>query len=237
MKSAVPHKYAILSDIHANLEALNAVLADAREQNCTHHAFLGDYVGYCADPKACLDIVREMKAPCIKGNHDEYSSTALPLTDFNPHAAHAIEWTRKQLTDDDRLWLRSLPYTLPIESFTIVHATLDQPQRWQYAFDTLAASSSLRCQSAQLCFFGHIQIPLAFIRDGAQVKGGTYSKFKVDPGKKYFINPGAVGQPRDGIPKASYAIYDLNNQAIELRRVDFDIQETQRKIRIAGLGR
>ena len=235
MKSAIPHKYAILSDIHANLEALNAVLADAREQNCTHHAFLGDYVGYNADPRACLDIVRAMNAPCVKGNHDGYSSTDMPLTDFNPHAARGIEWTRKQLNDDDRLWLRSLPYTLKIENFAIVHATLNQPQLWQYAFDTLAAAASFQFQQVGLCFFGHTHFPLVFIRDGAQVKGGSYSKFKIDPTRKHFINPGAVGQPRDGISKASYVIYDLTNQNIELRRVDYDIQETQRKIHNAGL--
>jgi predicted phosphodiesterase len=109
-------KYAIIADVHANLEALNAVLADARDQNCTHHAFLGDYVGYCAD-KACLDIVRSLNAPCVKGNHDEYAASDLPLLDFNPAAARAIQWTRKQLNEDDRQWLANLPYTLQVQNF------------------------------------------------------------------------------------------------------------------------
>jgi predicted phosphodiesterase len=101
-------KFAIMADVHANLEALQAVLRDAREHGCTHHAFLGDFVGYCADPKACLDIVRALNAPCVKGNHDEYCATKLPLAGLNINAAKAVEWTRKQLTADDRQWLQQL---------------------------------------------------------------------------------------------------------------------------------
>src|SRR6266478_2163195 len=103
-------KFAIIADVHANLEAFQAVLGDAEQQRCTHYAFLGDFVGYCADPKACIDIVRSMNAPSVKGKHDEYCSTDLPLDGFNPTAAKAVEWTRKQLTEEDRSWLRNLPY-------------------------------------------------------------------------------------------------------------------------------
>jgi predicted phosphodiesterase len=229
-------KYAIIADIHANLEALNAVLDDAAAQHCAHHAFLGDYVGYCADPKACLDIVRALNAPCVKGNHDEYAATDLSLIDFNPAAARAIEWTRKQLNDEQRNWLRDLPYSLKIENFTIVHANLHRPAEWQYVFDKLAAAASFQFQQAQLCFYGHTHLPLAFIRDKAQIRGGSYTKLKVQSNDtQYFINPGSVGQPRDGIPNASYLTYDLNTQIIELRRVPYNVAETRRKIRAAGL--
>src|SRR6266436_6447596 len=97
-------KFAIIADIHANLEALQAVLADSKLRECTHYAFLGDFVGYCADPKACVDIVRGMNAPCVKGSHAEYCSTDLPLNGFKPAASKTAEWTRKQLTEDDRRW-------------------------------------------------------------------------------------------------------------------------------------
>jgi predicted phosphodiesterase len=117
-------KFAILSDVHANLEALQAILEDAKAQGCTHHAFLGDFVGYCADPKACLDIVRALNAPCVKGNHDEYCSTAIPPI-FNPSIAKTVQWARSQLSEDDRQWLRHLPYVLKVGDFTIVHATLE----------------------------------------------------------------------------------------------------------------
>ena len=227
-------KYAIIADIHANLEALQAVLGDSKEQGCTQYAFLGDYVGYCADPKACIDIVRGMNAPCVKGNHDEYCATDVPLDGFNPKMVKMIEWTREQLTTEDKQWLRSLDYVQMVENFTIVHATLCSPERWQYVFDRLAAASSLAHQRTQLCFFGHTHVPVAFVIDG-HVRGGTYGKLKIDRGKKYFVNAGSVGQPRDNDPRAAYVIYDMEQETIELRRVAYDVAEAQRKIRQAGI--
>jgi predicted phosphodiesterase len=227
-------KYAIIADIHANLEALGTVLDDAKNQNVTHYACLGDVVGYNADPKECLDIIRASGMPVVKGNHDEYCSSETDLEGFNPHAAEAINWTRDQLTDDDRKWLRDLRYIRLVANFTIVHATLDGPQRWGYVFDRLAAAASFTYQNTSVCFFGHTHVPVAFIRD-AMVRGGTYSKFKTEPGKKYFVNVGSVGQSRDGVPKATYVIYDLDEGSIELRRLDYDMATTQRKILEAGL--
>jgi diadenosine tetraphosphatase ApaH/serine/threonine PP2A family protein phosphatase len=227
-------KFAIIADIHANLEALQAVLLNAKELGCTDYAFLGDYVGYCADPKACLDIVWAMNAPCIKGNHDEYCGTDMPLDEFNPRALRRVQWTRSQLSENDRLWLANLPYVLTIEGFTIVHATLEEPSRWGYVFDKFAAAASLTRQNTRVCFFGHTHVPVVFIRDKV-VRGGTYSKLLIESDRDYFVNCGSVGQPRDNSPKASYATYDLETCMIELRRVEYDIATTQRKIREAGL--
>jgi diadenosine tetraphosphatase ApaH/serine/threonine PP2A family protein phosphatase len=227
-------KYAIIADIHANFEALQVVLEDIKTQRCTHYACLGDVVGYNANPKECLDIIRSMGMPCVKGNHDEYCSSDSNLEGFNPHAAEAVNWTRRQLTEDDRKWLRDLKYIRLVASFSIVHATLDGPQRWGYVFDRLAAAASFTYQNTTVCFFGHTHVPVAFIRDTA-VRGGTYSKFKVEPGRKYFVNVGSVGQPRDNNPKASYVTYDLEEGLIELRRLDYDIPAAQAKIRAAGL--
>ncbi len=229
-------KFAIIADIHANLEALEAVLADAREQKVTHYACLGDVVGYNANPKECLDIIRSMGMPCVKGNHDEYCSSEGPLDGFNPAAAQAVEWTRRQLTPEDRQWLRELKYMRLVTNFSIVHATLDAPQRWGYVFDKLEAAASLTYQNTSVCFFGHTHVPVAFVRDSV-VRGGSYSKFRIEPGKKYFINVGSVGQSRDGVPKATYVIYDVDNQTIELRRLDYDLAKTQQKILAAGLPR
>ncbi|MFO1501236.1 MAG: metallophosphoesterase family protein [Verrucomicrobiota bacterium] len=172
--------------------------------------------------------------PCVKGNHDEYCSIETNLEGFNPHAAEAVNWTRRQLTEDDRQWLRDLKYIRLVASFSIVHATLDGPQRWGYVFDRLAAAASFTYQNTTVCFFGHTHVPVAFIRDTV-VRGGTYSKFKVEPGRKYFINVGSVGQPRDNNPKAAYVTYDLDEGLIELRRLDYDIAAAQAKIRAAGL--
>jgi predicted phosphodiesterase len=227
-------RYAVIADIHSNLEALEVVLRDTKEQKCTHYSCVGDVVGYGANPKECLDIVRSMGMPVVKGNHDEYCSSEEELEGFNPHAAEAVNWTRKQLSVEDRKWLRELKYIRLVASFSMVHATLDGPQRWGYVFDKLAAAASFTYQNTSVCFFGHTHVPVAFVRD-SMVRGGTYSKFKVEPGKKYFVNVGAVGQPRDGNPKAGYVIYDMNEGSIELRRLDYDIPKAQKKIMEAGL--
>jgi len=227
-------KFAIIADIHANLDAFQVVLEDCKKQQVTHYACLGDVVGYNANPKECLDIVRTMNMPCVKGNHDEYCSSEEHLEGFNPAAAEAVNWTRKQLTAEDRLWLRELKYTRMVTNFTIVHATLDGPQRWGYVFDKLAAAASLTYQNTSVCFFGHTHVPVAFMKDSV-VRGGTYSKFKLEAGKKYFVNVGAVGQPRDNNPKSAYVVYDTLEATIELRRLDYDIPAAQKKILAAGL--
>ena len=227
-------KYAIIADIHGNWEAFQVVLADIRAQNADQVVCLGDVVGYNANPKECLQIVRDMNIPCVKGNHDEYCSSDDHLDGFNPHAADAVHWTRNQLSEEEKQWLRDLKYTRIADNFTMVHATLDAPQRWGYVFDKLAAAASFPYQNTQLCFFGHTHVPVAFMRDTV-VRGGTYSKFKIDPSKKYFINVGAVGQPRDNNPKCAYVIYDTTAATIEIRRLDYDIAAAQAKILAAGL--
>lgn len=227
-------RYGIIADIHANLEALQVVLEDIKQQRCTHVVCLGDVVGYGANPKECLDIIRGMNIPVVKGNHDEYIGSTENPEGFNDAAAEAVAWSRNQLTEDDRKWLRELKYFRLVANFSIVHATLDAPQRWGYVFEKLEAAASFTYQNTQVCFFGHTHVPVAFIRDTG-VRGGTYSKFRVESGKKYFVNVGSVGQPRDGDPRASYVIYDLPQQTIEIRRLDYDIPTAQRKIRAAGL--
>ncbi|MBO4715329.1 MAG: metallophosphoesterase family protein [Verrucomicrobia bacterium] len=227
-------KYAIIADIHGNLEALQAVLKDAKEQTVTHYACLGDVVGYGANPKECLDIVREMKIPTIKGNHDEYCSSGKDPEGFNEYAREAILWTRAQMTEDDLKWLKDLKYIRIMANFTLVHSTLDGPNHWGYIFDKLEAAASFPYQQTPLCFFGHTHVPLAFIRDTA-VRGGTYSKFKIEAGRKYLINVGSVGQSRDGVAKATYLTYDINSGQIELRRLDYDMDTAMDKIRKAGL--
>lgn len=121
-----------------------------------------------------------------------------------------------------------------VEDFTIVHATLDRPEQWGYVFDKMAAAASLNYQKTRICFFGHTHVPIAFIRDTA-IRGCTYTKFRVEPDKQYFVNPGSVGQPRDDNSKAAYVIYDMDENTVELRRLEYDIAVTQRKIRDGGL--
>ena len=228
-------KFAILSDIHSNLEAFQVVLEHVKQQKCTHYVCLGDVVGYGPNPRECLKITRELDCPIVMGNHDEYCATDLDLTGFNPMAADAIRWTRGQLTEEEKTWLRDLKYVRTVESFTIVHATLDLPEKWAYVFDKLAAAASFNYQHTAVCFNGHTHVPVAFVRTPTGIQGGLYSKIKVEVGRKYFINVGSIGQPRDRNPKAAYVTFDLINNLIELHRLDYDIATTQKKIHKAGL--
>ena len=228
-------KYAIIADIHANLEALNVVLEDIKAQGCTHTACLGDVVGYGANPKECLDIIRGMNIPCVKGNHDEMCSVNADLEGFNPHAAEAVHWTRQQLDEDDCQWLRDLKYIRLVTSFSIVHATLDVPQKWGYVFDKLAAAASFTYQNTPVCFFGHTHVPRAYIRDHQVHSVDNWDMIAIEPGKKYFLNVGSVGQPRDGDWRASYAIYSPKEHHVQLRRLDYDVEQAQQKIIAAGL--
>lgn len=227
-------KYAILGDIHANLEALNAVLADAQQQGVTHYACVGDVVGYNANPRECVQIIQDLGCVTVRGNHDHYCSHDGNLEGFHPLAADAVDWTRRQLTDEMRRFLRSLRLVRVVESFTLVHSTLDMPDMWGYVFDKLEAEANFNYQTTAICFFGHTHVPLAFEKTDV-VRGGLYTKIRCLPGRKYFINVGSVGQPRDGDPRAAYAIYNMLANEVELRRVAYDFRITQQKILDAGL--
>ena len=227
-------KYALLGDIHANLEALEVVLKDAKEHGVEKYACVGDVVGYNANPVECMGIVRDLGCTTVRGNHDHYCSHAENLNGFHPLAADVVDWTRKQLNAEQQEWLRKLKFVAPVESFTIVHSTLDTPEMWGYVFDKLEAEANFNYQTTTLCFYGHTHVPLAFEKSDT-VRFGLYSKIKVTLGKKYFINVGSVGQPRDGDPRAAYVIYDMVNNTVELRRLPYDIQKTQKKILDAGL--
>jgi predicted phosphodiesterase len=146
-------RFAIFSDVHANLEALEAVLADARARKCTRFVCLGDVVGYNANPGECVERVRELDCPVVKGNHDEAASRLTPPGDFNEIAERAIAWTRERLTDEHKEWLRGLPLQTCVHDFTIVHATLDTPEQWGYVFNNLDAAASFTYQRTNVCFF------------------------------------------------------------------------------------
>ena len=227
-------RFAIFGDIHANLEALKAVLADAEAHEVTHYVCLGDVVGYNANPHECLEIVRNLECPVVKGNHDEQASISLELEGFIPLAEEAINWTRKQLTEADKQWLRDLKMVRQVRDFTIVHATLDTPHKWGYVFNQLDAAASINYQHTQLCFYGHTHAPRAYIRDGS-VKSQLLDRLTIEQGKKYFINCGSVGQPRDGDWHAAYVIYSPDKQLVQLRRLEYDIWTAQDKIVAAGL--
>ena len=227
-------RFAILSDIHANLEALEAVLADARAQKCTHFVCLGDVVGYNANPGECVKIIQDLECPVVKGNHDEQASIDASTEGFNELAEEAIGWTRAHLSATDKAWLADLRLTRQVRDFTIVHATLDTPQQWGYVFNDLDATASFTYQHTSLCFFGHTHWPTAFVRED-NVRRITVGQIILAAGKRYFINPGSIGQPRDRDWRAAYCILHADRQLVEERRVKYDLETAQRKIRAAGL--
>lgn len=227
-------KYALLGDVHANLEALTAVLEDSREQGVTDYICVGDVVGYNADPAECLEKIRELCCSCVRGNHDHYCSHDESLDDFHPLAANVIDWTRRQLTSDQIAYLKGLRLTHKMHGMTLVHSTLDMPEKWGYVFDTLEAEAHFSYQNTSVCFYGHTHVPVIYEKEG-RVKRITFTSMSLGLGRKYFINTGSVGQPRDGDPRAAYVIYTPAARLVELRRVPYDIAATQEKIRAAGL--
>ena len=228
-------KYAILSDIHGNLEALKTVLAHAEKSGCQRYVCGGDIVGYNANPTECMAVVRDMGMPCVKGNHDEYvADESMDLSTFNPVAAAAVEWTRAQLTVEQLEWLRDLRYLRLVDSFSVVHATMDGPRNWGYVQTKMDAAASFTYQTTPVCFHGHTHVPVAFT-EGLDISGDFYDSIMVESGKRYFVNVGSVGQPRDGDPRAAYVSFDTEKSVIELHRLDYDLETTQEKIRAAGL--
>ncbi|NRB73858.1 MAG: metallophosphoesterase family protein [Verrucomicrobiales bacterium] len=227
-------KYAIFGDIHANLEAFQAVLADAEQQGCTDYVCTGDIVGYASDPNECLRIVRDMDCPVVKGNHDEEAILNTSLDGLNPLAKQAMEWTRAQLNEDERDFLTNMKLVRQVADFTIVHATLDTPGSWTYVTNKFDAMASFSYQFTQLCFYGHTHTPRIYVK-GDSVEPLEEMEVNLEMGRKYFINVGSTGQPRDGDWRASYAVYDADNQSVEVRRLEYDIQKAQDKIIEAGL--
>jgi predicted phosphodiesterase len=227
-------RFAIFGDIHANLHALQTVLADAQAEKCTHFVCMGDVVGYNAFPKECLDIVRGLDCPVVKGNHDEQASMLGFQEGFNALAEEAMNWTREQLSESDKVWLRALRLQRQVRDFTIVHATLDTPHKWGYVFNQLDAAASFNYQHTAVCFIGHTHSPKAYIRDGS-VRTIALDTLDLAPGKKYLINVGSVGQPRDGDWRSAYCIYDTTSNQVVLRRLQYDIAAAQAAILQAGL--
>ncbi|WP_411827275.1 metallophosphoesterase family protein [Luteolibacter sp. AS25] len=225
---------AIFGDIHANLEALDAVLADAAEQKVEKFVCLGDIVGYNADPAACLKKIQEMDIPTVKGNHDHDASENHSLDSMNPIAATALQWTRDQLDDDQRLWLKRLRMVRQVTDFTIVHSTLDQPLHWNYVTNRFDAMSNFSYQFTQLCFHGHTHVPRVYMKSD-KVQEVPAESVSIEADAKYFVNVGSVGQPRDGDWRACYCIYDHEEKLLTFRRVEYDIETTREKILAANL--
>ena len=226
--------YAILGDIHANLEALQAVISDAKQQGADRFVCTGDIVGYNANPSECLAKINQLNCAFVKGNHDEYCSNRIPLSSFNPSARDTIRWTRRQLSLTEKRTLKQAPLVMDVEGFTLVHSSLYHPNQWNYILDIKSATDHFRNQFNQICFIGHSHIPTAFVKN-SRIQRGSFQSLTLQPENRYIINVGSVGQPRDLNPNAAYVLFNTIKSRIDLRRVAYDLHQTQKKIRAAGL--
>jgi predicted phosphodiesterase len=226
----------VISDIHANLTALEAVLTDAGtfdEVWC-----LGDLVGYGPDPNECIELIKTLpNLHCLVGNHDHAALGLIPISRFNQDAQSGIKWTMEVLTQEHKDYLQSLPAIITLENFTLAHGSPREPI-WEYILDVHLAEANFGLIKTDFCLVGHSHLPLIFFRSDHQdftipIAPHENEPFQLEP--RMILNPGSVGQPRDLDPRAAYAILDLEDQTWELNRTSYDITDVQLRILQSGL--
>lgn len=225
-------KYAIISDIHSNLEALQAVLNDILQLECDETLSLGDIVGYGGEPNECIELLREKSVTSIIGNHDRVAAGIEEPVNFNPIAREAALWTREKLTYGNKEYLASLPDSKDYGNFLIVHGAISDPNK--YITGQFEAEPEFDLMGeADICFFGHTHVRAVYAHNSNKLFDMNI-KLELEKDITYLVNPGSVGQPRDRDPRASYLIYD-NSGNVEFRKVRYDVESAQKKIIDSGL--
>jgi diadenosine tetraphosphatase ApaH/serine/threonine PP2A family protein phosphatase len=235
-------KFALITDIHANAQALEAVLADAATRGVDRHVFLGDLVGYGGDPAGVVDriaaMVRDEGAIAVRGNHDHFTCHAVPGT-MHPDAAIALEWTREKLSPAQLDFLGNLPITERRGECLFVHASAYQPASWIYIQGRAEAMQSLQATDAHYTFCGHMHEPMLYHMSGTGKAGDFRPEPDIEipllPHRQWLVIPGSCGQPRDGNPAACYAVFDDERSALTYHRVPYDVEAAAARIREAGL--
>jgi diadenosine tetraphosphatase ApaH/serine/threonine PP2A family protein phosphatase len=228
-------RYAIFSDVHANREAFDAVLEFLRRSHIDRFIFVGDIVGYGADPAACITLLKELYAVSVAGNHDWAVAGKVELNYFNEEARLAVAWTQGRLEPADMFFLAELNLVEEDGGCCLVHGTLERPEAFDYMKDTLRASTTFRAQSQQICLVGHSHWPGVFVSQGDRIVFQKDTDLIIEEGMRVIVNAGSVGQPRDGDPRACCCIYDTDGQRISFHRIAYDVQTAARKIKEAGL--
>ncbi len=230
----------VVSDLHANAEALRAVLSHVRRKKFDSIICLGDFVGYCAEPNQVLDIMRNLKGKklYIRGNHDRVAAGYEEGDGFNPHALVAAQWTREHLSTPNRHFLEKLPLgPVEREGFLLCHGSLEDED--EYVFNETHAARIFASTAARIVLYGHTHLPVIFsIDEKGRVKGSPVhgeAIVRLDRQRRYLINPGSVGQPRDRDPRASFAIVDARRMTAQFFRVPYHVEKTQSAILRAGL--
>jgi predicted phosphodiesterase len=235
-------RYLILSDIHSNQEALEACVQRGKEAGYDSVLCCGDIVGYGPNPIEAIDHIRNLNAVTIRGNHDRVAAGLDEATQFNPHARRAIYWTREVLPESHRAYLSNLavgPLAVTQEA-QLVHGAVTHED--DYIFTEADADENFLLTDKHITFFGHSHFPVVFVSDGrgkallaTSYEFDEFIAVKCESGRKLFVNPGSVGQPRDGDPRASFAIWDADHGRVEFYRMEYDIPRTQEKMHAAQL--
>lgn len=229
-------RYGLISDIHGNLEALEAVLKEIDKFSVDEVLCLGDIIGYGPDPDRCVELVRKRAKTVLAGNHDHAPIGLVDVSYFNAYAKRAVEWTAAKISLETREFLESCPLTQKFDDFTIVHSTPSNPAAWEYILSIDDAIENFPFFDTRACFIGHSHVPVIISKsdeDKIQVKRATV--MTLEEKFKYIINIGSVGQPRDLDARAAFAVYDTGAHKYELHRINYDIGKVQRKILERGL--
>jgi diadenosine tetraphosphatase ApaH/serine/threonine PP2A family protein phosphatase len=228
-------RYALLSDIHGNLEALTDVLKAVDEMGIKRMICLGDVVGYGANPNEVIEIVRERADATVRGNHDHAAIDPSEEVYFNEWAIEAIRWTREQLTDESRSFLEELPYVSRLDDVLLVHASPGQPKKWRYILSPQAAAGEFDAFEESFCFIGHSHVPMIVLRTEVGTSELLQDEVALPAEARVIMNVGSVGQPRDGDPRACFAVLDLEDRSASLVRVSYSVKTASSKIIKAGL--
>jgi diadenosine tetraphosphatase ApaH/serine/threonine PP2A family protein phosphatase len=231
-------KYGILGDIHANLSALEAVLARFGKEGVERVISVGDVVGYGAAPRECIALLRSLDAVVVKGNHDAACVGEIEVRYFNNYAREAVRWTTTRLVSEENRWLSSLPMVANLDHCSVGHGTYHRPELFDYIQSTTDADPSLDAMPLPVCFVGHTHVPVTLMRmrdDPLRTAYTVDTEIDLSETHRALINVGSVGQPRDEDPRAAYAIYDSSAERAWIRRVAYDIDREASRIRTAGL--
>ncbi len=229
-------RYAILSDIHGNLEALETVLGDVAGRGVDAMVCLGDFVGYGAAPNECIERLRPLIEAAVAGNHDLAACGRIKLGYFNPDAAQAARWTTEALTPDHLEYLRALPFSVVWRGVRLVHSSPSEPEEWNYVFSPGDAALEMESSPEDVCLIGHSHYPGTFELFGGQVQYTRDAVVTARPGRRYLVNVPSVGQPRDGDRRAGYLLFDDGSPLrFEHVRLEYDIPAAMERIRAAGL--
>ncbi len=227
-------KYALISDVHANLEALTAVLEKIESLNISHILCLGDAIGYGANPEECAQLIQQKCDICLMGNHEAAVVGNLDISYFTQYAKDAALWTRNNISEQTLNWASNLPLMSTIHNFTLIHGSLYQPEMFNYVQTIADAEYNFTVMDTRILFLGHSHQPLAFFNTDPM----TYTlgpEIELDNSDKIIVNIGSVGQPRDENPLSCFAVYDSEENIVELIRVPYDYKKTAQKIIAAGL--